>query len=557
METASAADTSSSLVVLGSTIAETSASADTTNSTNVIAAIVSEAANASDTLDTTPTFLSAIVEVLVAVEIVNDLASGTSVVTEAVTALDSLSSNAVLPSTIRESATAADAVTLTSIDRQGTIAEHALAFDTLSAGIDWTVGVSELAESMDIPSVEVLGLTWFLSFQDVTPPPNLQGPGNLGKLFGSFHYTVRPPPAPLPRTLRDPSMPQNLQAILHAQAPGATVTLTGGFDDQAISNLTFSPKIRVIASPATFRSLSISSCVGIDFVGLNCNFSSPAPQSSNLAAIRIANSSHIGIYSATIVGTTATNGAALNATAQDPTGNVQGLPCGEGINTSKCDYLTISRCDISNVDRGIVLDCPSSSIDHNHIHNLRRTAILGTPGANTVIEVNHTHDINPWHWGHTEWQGDHADHIALWVAPADVSPVSGVIVRWNLMETGAGIDVLGNWFQDNATFVGFDAPQIIGNVGLIANTQALALRGCTNPVVSDNIYLLTSGDPAHQTPIIFCQPRTSGASGSANVVASVDYEVGGMGNSIGIVPPPYGVASPGLIATARHTLDGK
>lgn len=343
----------------------------------------------------------------------------------------------------------------------------------------------------------------------------------------------------------------NLQAQIAALKPGATLVLTGDYGAQPLERLVFAPNVRIDCTAATFASLSLYLCQGLDFVGLNVKF--PAPLSSNVGAVSIKSSSRISLLGGSIVGSPATNGADPNtATKQDPSGNVRGFPAGYGVYIYQSQNVTVSGLEITQVDRGISFSGLSdSSIDHNHIHHTRRTSILGTPGANVSVSHNHTHDINPWHFGQTALDGDHADHAAFWVDPSMTTPVSGFVYSGNLNETGGGSEVLGFWLQPNAKGIGFAAPTISLNSILIGYSLALALQGCTNPVVSFNTLLQTAGDPAHQTPMIRLQAGTSGATGDGNIVSQIS-DISGKPNHIGFVVPPTGIASRALLSLARR-----
>ncbi len=69
-----------------------------------------------------------------------------------------------------------------------TIAEIASAEDTVSGLATYNLTVAESASATDTYPVTQTGLVWFLSFADVVPPPEGEGPGNPGKLKGDLRY---------------------------------------------------------------------------------------------------------------------------------------------------------------------------------------------------------------------------------------------------------------------------------------------------------------------------------------------------------------------------------
>jgi len=109
-------------------------------------------------------------------------------VTETATATDSVGIQGIFGESVTEAATAADTVSALG-NFSSVIEETVEALDTSGVSITYAAGVEESANATDIVDGRKFLLTWFLSFAQVTPPPELQGPGNPGKLFGDFHYT--------------------------------------------------------------------------------------------------------------------------------------------------------------------------------------------------------------------------------------------------------------------------------------------------------------------------------------------------------------------------------
>ena len=126
-------------------------------------------------------------------------------VAETASAVDVVSALATFPSSIAETASAVDDVHVLG-EVGGSIAETATASDTVSAVVTFANTISEAVSSSDVyTSVGILAgavvesahasdtisplqmtLTWFLSFEEVVPAPEGEGPGNPGKLFGDY-----------------------------------------------------------------------------------------------------------------------------------------------------------------------------------------------------------------------------------------------------------------------------------------------------------------------------------------------------------------------------------
>lgn len=146
------------MAIAGSAIAELSIAEPTVS---VWAESVSETAAAADT--------------------VSSLAIFESTVSETMSAGDVPSADGFVGGTVAETASAADAL-VGSVDFAVGVVEAAVADDTVGASGTFAVSVAETASASDTLTVTQFGLRSRLVFTDVVPSPELQGPGNPGKL---------------------------------------------------------------------------------------------------------------------------------------------------------------------------------------------------------------------------------------------------------------------------------------------------------------------------------------------------------------------------------------
>jgi Ca2+-binding RTX toxin-like protein len=125
---------------------------------------------------------------------------------------------------------------------------------------------------------------------------------------------------------------------------------------------------------------------------------------------------------------------------------------------------------------------------------------MGAGISNTTIDSNHVHDSNPWRWGDTANNGDHADFLALWTSPTQTAASTNINITNNLMEQGKGTAILGMWLQGDAT--PFSNVTISGNAFLDGNLQGITLSGVNNSTVDHNTLLQTSGGNSESAPSI-------------------------------------------------------
>ena len=290
-----------------------------------------------------------------------------------------------------------------------------------------------------------------------------------------------------------------LTSALSVAHAGDTISLAAGnYGDFAISGKSFTTDVTISSqsatAPATFHSLSITGSTHIHVDDVAVNFT---PTMTTLAwspAVKIDGSNSISFTHSTVTGGNAINGVLPTATALDTAnGNVVGFPTGYGVNVTGSSKIVIDSDQISHVGKGVVLNnVDQLAISHNDIHDLRQTGITGAGLSNTTIDSNHVHDSNPWRWGDTANNGDHADFLALWTSTTQPVASSNITITNNLMEQGKGTAVLGMWLQGDAT--PFTNVTISNNAFLDGNLQGIMLRGVNNSTVDHNTLLQTSGD---------------------------------------------------------------
>lgn len=141
------------------------------------------------------TYAVSVSETASAAEVVSSTGTFGETVAEAGSALDTLSVTGTYNVSVGESASAADTVALGGSIFAADVMESGAVTDTVSATGAFGASVVEAAGASDAPSVESqLGLRSRVVFTDVEPSPELQGPGNPGKLkLGLVLTQIYPP----------------------------------------------------------------------------------------------------------------------------------------------------------------------------------------------------------------------------------------------------------------------------------------------------------------------------------------------------------------------------
>jgi hypothetical protein len=308
---------------------------------------------------------------------------------------------------------------------------------------------------------------------------------------------------------------------------------------------------------ATFRTLTIYQASGVAVDHVRVALTPDAQTKSFSAALAIKASTDIAISAVQVTSGPAVNGIdPATAQAQDATGNVRGFPAGYGVNVYQSQRVTLQGLEVSQVDRGVNLSgVQDVAVLGSHIHDTRRTPILGGDLQRVTISGNQLSDVHPWAFGETARQGDHVDMLALWTTPTMMAPSDRITVSRNLMKQGGGAAGLGFWMQgaQGGKVVGFTHTEITGNVIEIANTQAVMLSQVWGGVVASNVMLQTSGDPLHQMPGIRLQPGTVRLDVHGNMVSFISDVSGSTGSDANLIGP-NDVASLGVQPAAIQAL---
>ena len=290
-----------------------------------------------------------------------------------------------------------------------------------------------------------------------------------------------------------------LTSALNVAQAGDTISLAAGnYGDFIIKGKAFAGDVTISSQDpgalASFHTLTItgSSHVHVDDVAVN--FTPTLTTVAWSPAVKIDTSQSISFTHSTVTGGPAINGVAPTATALDTTnGNVLGYPTGYGVNVQGSSGVVVDHINISQVAKGVVMsNSDHVTISNNDIHDIRQTGIMGSGLNQVTVDSNHVHDSNPWRWGDSADNGDHADFLAFWTDPSQTTASTGITITNNLMEQGKGTAVLGMWLQGDAT--PFTNVTIAHNAFLDGNLQGIMLRGVNNSTVDSNALLQTSGD---------------------------------------------------------------
>jgi len=319
-----------------------------------------------------------------------------------------------------------------------------------------------------------------------------------------------------------PATPDTLARVVAGASPGDVVTLTGSGGDVTLKDVNFAGRVTVTSAGrsrhASLRSLAVVGSSNLLFDGVDIAFTPDEKTASFSPGVLIKASHDVVFRNARVVGGVAVNGVPQDALHLDATGNVLGVPTGYGINVSNSQRVTVQGVEVTMFDRGILVGGSTDvAVLDNHVHDTRRTAIVGAGLQRLLVARNHIHDIHPWRLGQTPL-GDHGDFMAFWTDPKILGPTEGLVITDNLMEQGNGAQVLGVWIQGQTQ--GFIAPEFSRNVVLNGNNQGFTAKDVKGPIIRDNVFLQTTGD-SKQTPSILLTGSTSGAQITGNTTGGV------------------------------------
>lgn len=330
-----------------------------------------------------------------------------------------------------------------------------------------------------------------------------------------------------------------LKAALSVARDGDTISLKGGaYGDVTISGVSFASGVTIASAdagaPASFHSLNIVGSKGLDFSGVNIDFTPTMTTYAFSPALRINTSSDISFTGGKIVGGPAINGVSPDAPVgtSDSTGNVLGLYTGRGVSIEKSSDVTIANSDISALMKGVVLtEVTGLKVSGNAIHDTRTGMVTGVDVSNAVIENNNIYSSNPHNFSGA---GDHADFIHLWTELSrQTSASENIVIRGNMIEQGDGQAILGIYLDDNGNGLGFKNVDISQNVILNGNYQGMRLENVFDSSVTGNTLLQTSGE-AKTAPAILLRNGSQNLDIHGNIVAGVDLSGNGaVANQIG------------------------
>lgn len=350
--------------------------------------------------------------------------------------------------------------------------------------------------------------------------------------------------------------PQTLPTVLQTAKGGDSVVIRGVGADVLIKGARPASRVTIrAASGASLRSLTIRQSANLAFEGVSIAYTPDAATQAFTPAVSVENSQDITLSRLTIRGGLAVAGDAPDATVRGRFDAVIGQPTGLGVNVFRSQRVTVTRSDISVVDRGVgVAGSEDVTVSFNRIHDLRRTSVAGGGVQNLTIQGNRLGPSRPWNWGNTPL-GDHADFIAIATNPGlDPRPSKGVRVLDNLMDQGDGVAILGMWLQGQYGALTFVAPEIARNTILLGNSQGITCKACDRPWVHDNTLLQAGGGPKDAPQIMWFAGTVSGLA-ERNTAAAISDLSGAkppLANAaVGTVKPPAGIAPASRLSAAR------
>jgi parallel beta-helix repeat protein len=290
-----------------------------------------------------------------------------------------------------------------------------------------------------------------------------------------------------------------LQSFLAKASSGDTILLApGSYGDVSFRKLLFDSAVTIKsadpANPATFNSISLNAVKGLVFDSVFVDFIPNALTLAWSSAVRIVDSSNVGIVNSKLEGGPAVNGVppSTEAGGLDATGNVLGLPAGRAITVTGSSAVRIENNNISEFHKGIVFaDVKGVVVRGNEIHDLRTTPLSGGNVSDILVEKNYFHDSTPWRLGGT---GDHGDFVHFWTVPTkQTGPSTGIDIRDNYFAQGAGAALLGIYLDDNQNGLGFAGVNISKNTIYNGDRQGIRLENVREGTVTENVLLQSSG----------------------------------------------------------------
>lgn len=333
---------------------------------------------------------------------------------------------------------------------------------------------------------------------------------------------------------------QQLTTALSQAHGGDTILLAGGnYGDFAAASLKYSSNVTIqsasASNPATFNSFHLTSCQNIALNDVDVHMVPTATSVAWAAAVGIYSSTGISVTNSTITGGPAINGVPQTATVLDASGNVIGVPTGQGVTVVGSTGIALTHNSFSTLDKGVGLNNTSGvTISDNQFYNTRHGAVGGSNISDVAITDNSMSDSNPWAWAQP--YGDHADFIHIWTSPpAQTSASTNITITGNVISQGEGSPIMGINFEaktaaGSTTPVGFTGVNISDNAIILADGQGMRLENLDSSTVSNNTVIAPAGGGV--TPgILFALGGATNTVVSGNVAGSIASQVNSSTNT--------------------------
>lgn len=329
-----------------------------------------------------------------------------------------------------------------------------------------------------------------------------------------------------------------LQSALNSAKAGDTIQLAGGsWGDVSITGKVFASDVTLTSAdpnnPATFNTLKLFSCAHLSIQNVKVAMSPTASTNSWSPVVEFSECSSITFANSAVSSGPAVNGVAQTATALDATGNVQGLPTGDGIYSYYSTGVTVQGVNVSNVDKGFVLlNSSQLNLSGNTVSNIRTSAIDGADLNNVSITGNDLSNSFPWRWGQTPI-GDHGDFIHIWTDSKMMSPSTNINISNNYIHQGSGVALLGINLEDNSGH-GFTNATLKNNIIINGNFQGMRLENTSNSTVTGNT-MLQPGGPYNNAPSVLFRYGGGNNVVTGNILGGIN-EVDGVVDEAGAAP---------------------
>lgn len=291
----------------------------------------------------------------------------------------------------------------------------------------------------------------------------------------------------------------DLNAAILAARPGETVGIPpGDYGDLLIRRRLFAEPLTLVsadpANPARFRSIAIKESQGVVLDDLTVAFTPTATTVDSAPVVLIQKSTAVTVRNCRISSGMSVNGVPEDAPKLESNGNVIGRPTCRGISIETSFDVLIEGNELFDLARGVVslVRGARQTIRRNHIHDLRKTSILGGCDDLTV-EDNWLHDNRPWRYGETP-VGDHSDYIAIW--NGNLTVMRNLKILRNRMESSGPIRTMGGWVQGKAP--GIEGFEYVGNVIVGGDHVGFSLSDVRDGLIAENVFVQSNLTPKSQ-----------------------------------------------------------